>query len=537
MIRSLSFILVAFALCACTRAPAEGPAAPHLRQQGQAVQLIVDNEPFLILGGELGNSSASSLDYLAPHWETFQALHLNTVLAPVYWELIEPQEGSYDFSSVDGLLRNARAHDMRLVLLWFGSWKNSMSTYAPAWVKRDSARFPRAFSQAGEAQEILSPFSTESRDADARVFAALMAHLRETDGAQHTVLMVQVENEIGMLPSARDHSDGAEQAWAAPVPAALLAQLESRELRPLWQANGARASGSWRELFGASDAAEEIFMAWHFAAYTEHVTAAGKAAYNIPMYVNAALIRPGRTPGQYPSAGPLPHLMTTWRTAAPSIDFLTPDIYFPNFTEWLDHYDRDGNAIFIPEANRAGAAEAGANAFFAFGEHDAMGFSPFSIDSIGANNDLGAAYATLAELSPLILEHQGKGTMAGARAPVAFDGGVDETPRAIVLGDYTLTVTTIDPWTPRPDQNIAAHGGLIIQVGPEDYVIAGSGITVTFAPNGEGRAGIDSAWEGRYVDGAWRPGRLLNGDETHQGRHVRLPPGPWGIQRVRLYRY
>jgi beta-galactosidase GanA len=102
-------------------------------------------------------------------------------------------------------------------------------------------------------------------------------------------------------------------------------------------------------------------------------------------------------------------------------------------------------------------------------------------------------------------------------------------------------VTFIDPWIPRADQKIATHGGLIIQTGPEDYLVAGQGITVTFAPasnNGPPLVGLDSVWEGTFdARGTWIPGRLLNGDQTHQGRHVRLAPGEYQIQRVRLYRY
>jgi beta-galactosidase GanA len=294
-------------------------------------------------------------------------------------------------------------------------------------------------------------------------------------------------------------------------------------------------------VFGASPQAQEVFIAWAFARYTEHVAAAGKAAYRLPMFVNAALIRPGRAPGEYPSGGPLPHLFDVWRAGAPSIDFLAPDVYFPNFAEWVRRYDRPGEAMFIPEAGRAGAAEAPANALYAIGAHDALGFSPFSIESITEpqSEPLGRAYALLAELAPLILAHQGRGTIAGVRAPVAYDGAVEETPQRVALGDFALTVSFVDPWVPRAQQDIAAHGGLIIALARNEFLIAGAGLTITFAPLGPGDpiAGIESAWEGRFIDGEWRPGRLLNGDQTHQGRHVRLPPGELTVQRVRLYRY
>ena len=170
------------------------PPIPHLRKQGTATQLVVGGKPFLVLGGELGNSTSSSLEYMAPIWQKLVSLNLNTVLAPVYWELTEPDEGSFDFSLVDGLLLEARKHQLRLVLLWFGSWKNSMSCYAPSWVKTNQKRFPRSQDKRGLGMEILSPFSQENAEADARAFAALMSHLRQVDGRDNTVIMVQVEN-------------------------------------------------------------------------------------------------------------------------------------------------------------------------------------------------------------------------------------------------------------------------------------------------------------------------------------------------------
>jgi beta-galactosidase GanA len=269
------------AICGVVLA-AQSPGLPHLRKQGGATQLVVDGRPFLVRGGELGNSSASNLEYLAPYWSRFGALRLNTILTPIYWDLLEPEEGTFEFALVDGLIAEARKHELRLVLLWFGSWKNSMSCYAPAWVKKDQRRFPRSVDANGRSLEILSPFSTASRDADARAFAALMKHVKAIDGEAHTVLMVQVENEIGMIPDARDQSVDANRVFASAVPSELTEYLSKRsetlapELRSRWLAAGAKRTGTWTEVFGQSTAGEEIFMAWHFARFTQHVAAAAK---------------------------------------------------------------------------------------------------------------------------------------------------------------------------------------------------------------------------------------------------------------------
>jgi beta-galactosidase GanA len=530
---------------------------PHLRKQGTATQLVVDGQPFLIRGGELGNSSGEP-GYLRPFWPKLQAMNLNTVLAPVYWDVIETEEGKFDFATLDGLLRDARDNRMRLVLLWFGSWKNSMSCYAPAWVKRDQARFPRAQDSAGRGLEILSPFSPANRDADARAFAALLRHLRAND-PEHTVIMVQVENEIGMIPEARDRSPAAEQAFAAPVPPALMDYLARHraqlapELLAVWTAAGGRASGTWPEAFGAGPAGEEIFMAWHFALYTQAVTAAGKAALALPMFANAALIRPGYQPGQYPSAGPLPHLIDVWRAAAPALDFLAPDIYFQNFSHWAQLYTRSGNPLFVPEAMRS--PEASVNGLYAFGALDAMGFCPFAIES---NNEPAAGFLTASfdlvrQLTPLLVEKQGRGLTAG----FLQESVETKQPQQVRLGDWIFRVSFERAAPPSLADGLAVvvgtensalaaggragaapAGGLMIALGDDEFLFAGIGITITFAPAGGGQqAGLLSVAEGRYVDGQWQHIRWLNGDQTHQGRHVRLEPGRFCIQRVKLYRY
>jgi beta-galactosidase GanA len=490
-------------LALLTAAPAFAQI-PHVEKRGEVRQLIVDGKPFLILGGELGNSSASNRAYLAPRWKRLKEMRLNTVLAPISWELIEPVEGKFDFSSLEWLIEDARANDMRLVLLWFGTWKNSMSSYVPDWVKRDAKRFPRTVDAEGKSQEILSAFSPEVRDADARAFGALMAHLRKIDGDRHTVIMVQVENEIGFLATARERGAVADAAYA-------------------------KAGGN-----------EEVFTATAYARFVEAVAGAGKKAYPLPMFVNGAQGRPGKLPGEYPSGGPLAHLMQAWRRNAPSIDFIAPDIYFPNFAGIIAGYVTPENPLFVPEANNAGDPRAAANAMLVIGKHRGMGFSPFSIENIGdaGAERLGGLYALLESMTPVILDAQSRGRIAGFAPPVTFEGVVDEAPQKVDYAGYRFTVSFVDPWTPKDKQQPSEHGGMIVWLGGEEFLIAGRGVTVTVEPaDGKGRAGLASVDEGRFEGGNWIAGRRLNGDETHQGRHVRLDPGRFQVQRVKLYRY
>ncbi|WP_250463588.1 DUF5597 domain-containing protein [Microbulbifer litoralis] len=520
-------------------------AIPHLHKDGDNIQLLVDGSPFTMRGGELGNSSSSSLDYMEVVWPKAEEMHLNTLLVPVYWELIEPQEGEFDFSLVQGLIERARREEQKLVFLWFGSWKNSMSTYVPSWVKRDSERFPRARSADGQPQEILSPFGPENVAADSRAFAALLRFIEKVDARRNTVLMVQVENEIGMLPSARDHHPLADRAFESEVPEVLLGYLDERrdklepELLDAWRSSDFSTSGSWAEVFGQGPAAEEIFTAWHFARYANAVAAAGKAEYPLPMYVNAALNRPGVKPGDYPSGGPLPHLMDVWKAAAPAVDLLVPDFYNPRFQHWNDRYTRQGDPLFIPEIRFT--PDVGAKAMFAFGRYNTLGFSPFSIETgrDEARQSLRHSYELIAQLDEII-----------ADGSIASEGvwlTKDKPQMTFQLGDYRFTARhelTLG-WSPGADADQWPHAGaMVLQTGPEDFIVAGTGVVLTFASGeasegaSEGaRAGIDVLYEGEFEDGEWQPGRRLNGDQSHQGRHLRIPDGEWQIQKLKLYRY
>ncbi len=281
---------------------------PHLRYKNGYAELSVNGRPFLMRAGELGNSSASSIAYMKPVWPRLVKMHLNTLLTPIYWELLEPREGKFDFSLVDAMLTGARSHNMKLVFLWFGTWKNSMSCYAPAWIKTDQERFPRVAGSTGRSEEIITPFSENALIADKKAFTALMRHIKEVDGQQHTVLMIQVENEIGMLPEARDHSQPADAAFQAPVPAKLMDYLTAHrntlvpEIKKLWEGGGYKTSGAWEDIFGKSLATDELFMAWYFGIYVDEIARAGKAVYDIPMYVNAALNASGQKAGRIPRA-------------------------------------------------------------------------------------------------------------------------------------------------------------------------------------------------------------------------------------------
>ena len=523
---------------------------PHLEKRGSATQLIVDRKPFLVLGGELHNSSSSSIEYMKPVWPRLAAMHLNTVLLPAAWETIEPEEGKFDFKCVDGLLQGARENNLKLVFLWFGAWKNTYSSYVPAWVKTNTERFPRVQTSDGRGTERLSPFSTAVRDADARAFAELMRHLREVDKSTHTVIMVQVENEVGVIPESRDHSLIANASFTAAVPSALTSFLQSHrtaldpEFRAAWETAGGKTAGTWQEVFGKTSLTDDLFMAWQYATYVGHVTAAGKAEYRLPMFANAALIRPNYEPGQYNSGGPLPHSIDVWHAGAPALDLLSPDVYFNEFAYWAGKYARPDNPLFIPETQ--GGAPGAANALYAFGHLSAIGFSPFGIEDQGNvpldlvgitserldNSAIGYVYTVLSELAPMILEKQAAGGVAAA----LIEGEAQRSAR-LSIGDYTATMTRAG------GTSATRLAAMFVQTGPNEFIVTGSGdAQIAFSTDKPGPSivGIESVDEEFFQNGAWSPRRRLNGDENSQGQALKLHATDLALgrtYRVRLYRY
>ena len=516
--------------------------------------------PYPILGGELSNSAATSVADIDEVMPRMRALGLNTVLVPAYWELMEPVEGKFDFTLIDRTIDVARREQLHVVFLWFGTWKNSMSCYAPSWFKQDTKRFPRAMTAEGKQMEIASCFSDNVLQADLKAFSALMRHIREKDPQREVVVMMQIENEIGMLESARDHSPLAKKAYK---------------------------KERWAERYGTDEYADEKFMALSYARYVEHLAKAAREIHDMPLYVNAAMNSRGRRPGEYPSAGPLAHLIDFWHEGAPSIDLLAPDIYDTGFKSWCAQYamplrPQDGgtvkNRLFIPESRCC--ENSGVRALYAFGEHQALGFSPFAIDQASEKEteSVMKAYGLLKQLS------NGKWLNIKMSWGLLFD----QEDRERIINDDNVVITCRHfftlPWDPRATDGTTwpEGGAMLIRLGKYDYLLVGSGVVIDFKTptekqqteqkqlgedgfaeaggamfnvqrsarpkdacyrrdarmfNGK-RLGLLSVDEVSIADnGTMQYLRRHNGDQTHQGRHARIGVGEWKILHIKLYEY
>jgi len=508
-------------------APALAADMPAFIHANGRHALLVDGKPYTVLAVQLHNSSAWPA-VLPDVWDDVTALHPNTLEAPVYWEQFEPSPGHYDTTNLDALIAGARAHDLHLVVLWFGSWKNGQMHYAPEWMKSDPAQYPRALDEHGKPLEDLSPYATSNLEADKSAFAALMDHIRRADGDRHTVIMVQVENEPGMIGAIRDHSPDAERAFSAPLPEALATSLH----KP--------AGSTWTTAFGAD--ADEQFNAWGTARYIDQVAASGKARYALPMYVNTWLRYKGKhMPGyDYPSGGATINVLDTWKAGAPHIDFIGTDLYsteYSEFTRVVGQYTRADNPPWISETGY----EAG-NAPYLFHvlARGGVGFSIFGIDHPADTAAQKAATAAHARNFALI------GPIEGLVADASFHGTLQtaveqrgQPKQDVALGNgWTAHVSYGAPgWGDAPYElpgNPTADGHvLFLPVGEDEFLLVGFHARVEFSRDAtDGRTGqILRVDEGRYDRGTWQSRRWWNGDETDYG--INLGERPQYL-RVRL---
>lgn len=511
---------------------------PYLKPAGTKKILFVQDSPMILLAGEVHNSNASSTAAMEPVWQKARSLGLNCLLLPVSWEMVEPVEGCFEFSLVDQLIEQARDRQMKIVFLWFGSWKNAECRYAPAWVKMDPNRFPRAELIRGQKACILPgsgrPYTTlsyldgETQQADAKAFAALMSHIRNVDEISQTVVAMQVENETGLLGYAREHSDRADAVFTSSVPTELVAYMKNNAHR--MDADIAAAlengepCGSWADVFGP--VSEEVFSAYHLARAVETVARAGKERYPLPMLVNCWLNKPEDAPGDYPSGGPVARMQFVWRFCAPSIDVFCPDIYVPNFCDVCDAYAQNDNPLFIPEC--ATHSYAAVRMVYVIGHYHALGYSPFGFEDMGqpftaeqgflfgmdvtdpalktpqSAEDYAFCTDCLKQMMPLIAERYGTKDLQAV---------CSERPECSQLnfGMFEVIAEMQSPFL-RQKNGVC----LGIKIAENECYLLASGCVLDFCSLDPERPYLDilDFEEGCFRDGQWHVTRRLNGDEA-----------------------
>jgi beta-galactosidase GanA len=498
---------------------------PHVETRGGKHALIVDGEPFLILGGQVNNSSNYPVA-LKQVWGTLDRIGANTIEVPVAWQQLEPQEGKFDFRFVQTLLDEARAHDKRVVLLWFGAWKNTGLAYTPDWVKLNNRRFPRMKTRDGKDHDVLSPHGTATLEADKRAFVALMTYIRDHD-PQNSIIMVQPENEVGSYRSPRDYGPAAQKLFDGSVPPQLAKMLH----KPV---------GPWTALFGAQ--ADRVFNTWYTARYVDALAQAGKAIKPLPMYVNAALGDPFKAPDPMAlaSGGPQGDVIDIWKVAAPSIDITAPDIYdraSRNVFRHLDLYTRPDNALMVPEI---GNAREYARYFWAAMGRGAIGFAPFGMDGTGYfNYPLGAKSFDDATLDAFSMKYRAMASAMRPWAKIALAHPIwgaakpdDGAPLSTTMGDWTITAS-FGEWqfgqkqwflnADAPAWASAPIGGMVVaQLSPNEFLFIGDHVRVQFAARAGGSTTgmVVKVEEGHFEKDIWTMDRIWNGDQTDYGLNL-----------------
>ena len=506
--KKVSILLFSFLILSLNKGNTQNNI-PHLQKNGTATQLMVDNEPFLMIAGEVHNSSASTIEYMEPLFPKLKVMNLNSVFVTLAWEQFEPEEGVYDYTLVDAIINNAKKNNLKVCLLWFASWKNGESSYAPLWVKKDTKRFFRVKTKEGKEIETLSPFCEATKQADAKAFAQLMKHINAYDKDQ-TVILMQPQNEVGMFQQI-DYNPIALKLYEQAVPSQLMAYLKKNKshLKPYaknaWAKSNYKTNGTWKEVFGGTPESKAFFTTWQYATYINFVAKSGRKQYDLPMMVNAWIVqKPEDLPGVYPNGGPVSRVMDIWKAAAPDIDIQSPDIYLPNFKEIVAMYHRDDNPLLVPESS----AIVG-RAYYAFGEHDAICFSPFGIEDAADNFVFTKSYEVLNEVQHLIKQYQGTGKMKA----VLQEGS--EAYKELYLGNYKLKVVF--------EKSNEPSFGIIIQKSDVEFIVIGMNLTVFFSSEKKGAIGyIGHVYEGRYEDEKWVTTRMMNGDETYHNSRLRV---------------
>ncbi|HWU50002.1 MAG TPA: DUF5597 domain-containing protein [Asticcacaulis sp.] len=506
---------------------------PQLATKNGKHALMVDGAPFLLLGGQANNSSNYPA-VLPKVWPAIEDMKANTLVMPVAWQQIEPKEGQFDFSFVDTLIQQARDHHVRLDILWFGTWKNTNPNYTPDWVKTDNKRFPRLINQDGSTSYALSPLYDATREADKKAYVELLKHIKAIDGDQHTVILMQIENEAGVYGAARDYSKKADELMNKPVPATLIKAMGKRALK---------SSGDWHEVFG--DDADEYFHAWSIASYCDDIAAAGKAVYPLPTYMNDALkdpLNPAQKAGSYASGGPSYNVLDLYKVAAPHIDILAPDTYMPSSKAeeaTLDFYARPDNALFVAESGNT--AIYARYLFTALG-HQAIGFDPFGFDYTGYSNyPLGAKATDKSMVAPFANLYGVFAPMARVWAKLSYESQVwgvsepdDHSAQDLDLGpQWSARVTYrqwqfgMPEWDPEhkngyPDGSDTPSGGVAVaKLSDNQFLVVGHNARITFGGGpkiGDKGLLVSRVEEGHYDDqGQWVFERVWNGDQTDYG--------------------
>lgn len=499
------------------------------------------------VGLQAHNSSTGS-KLLSTAIEAVKKVNGNCIEAPVYWYLLEPEKDSYDVSHVKTLINEARKENLYLIILWFGTSKNGHPNYVPEYIKSSPDVYLMARGRDGAEVEALSVHCVDTMERDKRAFCRLMEFIRDYDAAEHTVLAVQVENEMGYGGTDRDYSYSGEMAYKEELPD----ELRDIDIAICGPHDADRSLSPWKQKFGRY--AQEAFSAWYTAKYVNTIAAAGKQIYDLPMLVNVMLGENGfREPGIcYNSGAPVSRMIDVWKIAAPSIDLICPDIYPENrdtYNEVCHNYKRDDNPLFVPESPIGGEANA-MNMINAVAGYGAIGMFCFGAESMFDKNeeiipesqDVALSLRIISSMSELLMKYGSDKAGVYAITENEFEtehyfrvSGYHVIAR-FIRHNRTCSMGFSPAMTELDSESYNIRGrAIMIQTENNEFYLCGAGVALDFiripdemdedsCSHMKSRAysqlNFLSVEEGHTNDGKWVCDFRRNGDETNFSQYV-----------------
>lgn len=469
---------------------------------------VVNDQPFLALAGEVHNSSCSSMTYFEEKvLSRIQDIPLNTLLLPIYFEDVEKEEGVYCIEKVQQMIDRCRQYDYKIIFLWYGLWKNGLSTYIPQWMKLDRDTYPFCRQENQKPLYTISPLCQKAIEKDAKAIQQVMSFIKKYDAIEQTVIMLQIENEVGLLESDRDYSSAANLLFHQDIPEDLQTFTQQK--------------GTWQDVFLSS--APEMFMAYHYAKAIETIASSLKQVYPLPLMMNAWIKKENELPGKYPSGGPIIENIHIYQAFAPSIDVFAPDIYVDTFEQVCDAYAKPG-VLAIPETRQDILSMS--HIIYAIANYPLICFSPFGIEDFYGESEssrlldflttlgidkkafraegsypyLCQIYHDLQTMIPLLLQYRGTSHIYPF---IQTDSQYD----SFEIGDIHVKVIYLSR------ENQPKGVGFVIFDG-QQYYVYGINMMLSFSHE-QKEVALLNLEEGCFQDGQWQSLRILNGDERY----------------------
>jgi len=458
---------------------------PHLEEINDHRVLIVDGKPFIILGLQWDCDGCYTPEDMDPFFEHGESMGLNTASLLLYWREIEPEEGKYNFTMLDHRIDIARKHHMKIVLVWFASFKNGCLTYAPDYVRKDHQRFRKVKDKKGSQHtNNCCPTAEETHKRDELALIQIFNHLKEVDSKDHTVILFQMENETGIFGTNRCYCD---------------------------ICNNKYSKFDYKSEYGVQ--AEEAFSATCIAEYCDSLAKTIKEIYPIPVYMNAWLPAAyvNQRPGfDYPSGGPVPGMLALYYKTIKHIDFLSPDIYqygYRDFNYYSKIYTAKDNPLFIAECATGKGARTEKNIFYAIGYYAAIGYDPWAINR--------CCPGFMSE--PLVNTADGKWSEEAYELHKSYKM-INEAIYPIVMAQNTenlktfveeegdngilLSFNELDVEIKFDHPKKSARGFVIRQT-KDEFILVGAGAHISFSKKGGERVPVSIVESGLFNDNKW----------------------------------